>query len=314
MRHRERVRKVFAGEIPDYVPTFELAFFETERDFGRVFYGTEFAPVEESGLSRAEIYKHNAKLYVDVARRFEHSIIYVSPLTWPYSQYYEDVVEMIKMIRDLTGEEYFVCAPGDPTFKIPSDPMQFSIRMYEEPELLKGQAERELEIIVDSYDAVKQAGADGIIMTRDYAMNDRSFFSPEMFSEFIFPYLKRAIEEIHCREMIAIKHTDGNINDIIEQIVEAGPDALHSIDPQAGMDIREVKREYGDKIVLCGNVNCGLMETGTEDDIKASSEYCLQYGKVGGRYIFSTSNCVFRGMPIKSYYVMHDMWEQQRYY
>ncbi len=88
LTHRKRARIALMGGIPDYVPTFELAFYETERDFdGRVFYGTEFAPAESSGLSRKEVYKHNAQLYIDVARKFEHSIIYVTPLNWPYSQY-----------------------------------------------------------------------------------------------------------------------------------------------------------------------------------------------------------------------------------
>ncbi len=221
---------------------------------------------------------------------------------------------MIKIIRDMTGEEFFICAPGDPTFKIPSDPMGFSIKMFEEPELLKRQAQKELDMIIPSYDAVKEAGADGIILTRDYAMNDRSFFSPASFAEFIAPYLAKAIEEIHSRDMLAIKHTDGNITDIIDQIVDTGPDALHSIDPQAGMDIRQVKEKYGSKVALCGNVNCGLMQTGTREQIRESAEYCLKYAKPGGGYVFSTSNCVFRGMPIESYHLIHQIWLERRYY
>ncbi len=315
MTHRQRAKIALIGGIADYVPTFELAFFETEHDFdGRIFYGTDFAPADKCGLNRNQIYRHNAKLYIDIARKFEHSIIYVTPLNWPYSRHYNDVVEMIKIIRDLTGDEYFVCAPGDPTFKIPSDPMEFSVRMYEAPESLKQQAQKELDMIIPSYDLVKSAGTDGIILTRDYAMNDRSFFSPDMFAEFIQPYLTKAIMEIHSRDMIAIKHTDGNIKDIIEQIIEAKPDALHSIDPQAGMDIREVKEKYSDKVALCGNVNCGLMQTGTKQQIKESAEYCLKYGKPNGGYVFSTSNCVFRGMPIESYHLINDIWKQQRYY
>ncbi len=51
-----------------------------------------------------------------------------------------------------------------------------------------------------------------------------------------------------------IKHTDGNIMPIIDQLVEANPHAFHSLDPQAGVYIAEVGRLYGDKVCLIGNV------------------------------------------------------------
>ncbi len=39
-----------------------------------------------------------------------------------------------------------------------------------------------------------------------------------------------------------IKHTDGNIMPILDQMVECGPDALHSLDPQGGAVLSEVKK------------------------------------------------------------------------
>ena len=66
----------------------------------------------------------------------------------------------------------------------------------------------------------------------------------------------------------AIKHTDGNIMPILDQLVQAGPHALHSLDPQGGVDIAEVKRLYGDRVCLIGNVNCGLLDTGTDEEVR----------------------------------------------
>ena len=111
-----------------------------------------------------------------------------------------------------------------------------------------------------------------------------------------------------------IKHTDGNLMAVMDQIVQAAPHALHSIDPMAGMDIRQIKEDYGDKIALCGNVHCAAMQTGTPEQIHESAEYCLRYAKPGGGYIFSTSNCVFRGMPLESYDLIHKIWQENRQY
>ena len=101
---------------------------------------------------------------------------------------------------------------------------------------------------------------------------------------------------------------------ILDQLVECGPHALHSIDPMAGVDIREVKRLVGDKVCLCGNVHCAAMQTGTEEDVIASAEYCLTYGKPHGGYIFCTSNVPFKGMPPERYRLILDVWKRMRDY
>ena len=111
-----------------------------------------------------------------------------------------------------------------------------------------------------------------------------------------------------------IKHTDGNVMPIIGQLVGCRPHALHSLDPQAGVDIAEVKRKYGREICLIGNVNCGLLQTGTEEEVIESARYALRYGMPGGGYIFSTSNCVYPGMPLERYELMIDVWRREGVY
>ncbi|HEX9617754.1 MAG TPA: uroporphyrinogen decarboxylase family protein [Anaerolineales bacterium] len=83
--------------------------------------------------------------------------------------------------------------------------------------------------------------------------------------------------------------------------MDASPHVLHSLDPLAGVDIAEVKRLYGDRVCLIGNVNCGLMDSDTEDEVVESARYALRQGMPGGGYIFSTSNCIYTGMPLSSY-------------
>ena len=107
---------------------------------------------------------------------------------------------------------------------------------------------------------------------------------------------------------------DGNLMPVLDMIVDAQPHALHSIDPMAGMDIKKIKEDYGDRVALCGNVHCAHMQTGTPEQIRESTEYCLKWAKPGGGYIFCTSNCVFRGMPMESYDLIHRIWMEQRAY
>jgi uroporphyrinogen decarboxylase len=75
-----------------------------------------------------------------------------------------------------------------------------------------------------------------------------------------------------------------------------------------------VKRLVGDKVCLIGNVNCGLMQTGTEQEVIQSVRYALQHGMHDGGYIFSTSNCVFAGMPLERYELILDIWKKEGIY
>jgi uroporphyrinogen decarboxylase len=111
-----------------------------------------------------------------------------------------------------------------------------------------------------------------------------------------------------------IKHTDGNIMPVLDSLLESNPHALHSLDPQGGVDIAEVKRICGNKVCLIGNVNCGLLQNGSEKEVVASAQYALKHGMPGGGYIFSTSNCVYTGMPLTRYELMLDVWRKEGIY
>jgi uroporphyrinogen decarboxylase len=101
---------------------------------------------------------------------------------------------------------------------------------------------------------------------------------------------------------------------ILDDLIEGEPHALHSLDPQAGVDIKEVKRLVGKRVCLMGNVNCGLMQTGTPEQVVGSAEYALKHGMPGGGYIFSTSNCVFTGLPLERYLLILDVWKEKGWY
>jgi len=63
--------------------------------------------------------------------------------------------------------------------------------------------------------------------------------------------------------------TGGNIMPVADQLVEAGPHALHSLDPQGGIDMAVMKKRYGRQVCLIGNVNCGLLDTGSDEQVAA---------------------------------------------
>ncbi|MCM8829185.1 MAG: hypothetical protein NC902_07930, partial [Candidatus Omnitrophica bacterium] len=253
--------------------------------------------------------KDMAEIYVKTAETFNHDAIFLHP----NPQDIEETIILINLVREKISDEYFLMMHGDATFSIPSGNkmMEFVQRIADEPKQLKKEAEDAVSGALERAGILKRkTSLDGFALCSDYCFNSGPFLSPSMFSEFIAPYLAKLIKGYRDMGFYAIKHTDGNIMPIIDQLIQTNPHALHSLDPQAGVDIKIVKELYGDRVCLIGNVNCGLLQTGTDQQIVDSCLYALENGMPGYGYIFSTSNCIYTGMPYEKYLLMLDVWKK----
>ncbi len=305
------IRALERKEPSGRVPHFELVFFLTMEAFGRLHpaqrhYGQwDQMEEKERQLHRADM----ADLYIATAERYEHNAIFLHPN--PGSL--DEIRRLIDLIREKSGDRYYLMLHGDATYSIPNGEQmeQFSYRIADEPEKVKADAARMVDNAIRHAEALKaKTSLDGFALCSDYCFNTGPFLSPRLFSEYVTPYLARLTQAYRDMGFYVIKHTDGNIMPILDQLVQTNPHALHSLDPQGGVDIAEVKRRVGDKVCLIGNVNCGLLDSGADDEVVASVEYALKHGMPGGGYIFSTSNCIYTGMRLARYELMLDTWRR----
>lgn len=316
MQPRERfIRALKRKPLTGLVPHFELVFFLTMEAFGRVHPSQRhYAQWDQMSEQERQLHRRDmAQLYLDTAERYDHSAIFLHP----NPGHMEEILRLIDIIREKSGDRYFLMLHGDATYSIPDgDHMQeFIYRIADEPRQVKAEAEGMVQNALKRAEALqKHGGLDGFALCSDYCLNTGPFLSPSMFSEYVAPYLAKLIEGYREMGFYTIKHTDGNIMPILDQLAQTNPHGLHSIDPQAGVDIAEVKKRVGDKICLIGNVNCGLLQTGTEEEAGESVRYALKCGMPGGGYIFSTSNCVYTGMPLERYELMLSIWKQEGIY
>mgnify|MGYP001183774338 FL=1 len=313
---RERFIKALERKpLKGRVPHFELVFFLTMEAFGKVHpshrnYGQWFQMTErERQLHREDM----ADIYIATAERYEHSAIFLHP----NPNTLEETIRLINIIREKIGHRYFLMMHGDATFSIPSgsEMVNFVYRLKDEPDRVKEEADMMVNRALGRAEVIaKHGGLDGFALCSDYCFNTGPFLSPNLFSEFITPYLYKLTKGYRDMGFYVIKHTDGNIMPILDQLVQTNPHAIHSLDPQGGVDIREVKKLVGNRVCLIGNVNCGLLQTGTDEEVIESVRYALKYGMPGGGYIFSTSNCIYTGMPLTRYELMLEIWRKEGIY
>ena len=304
---------------PGRVPHFELVFYLTMEAFGKVhpthrrFDQWDQMSETEKKLQREDI----AETYIQIAKRYEHSAIFYQCEDVWQEKVNDETLRTLELIKEKSNDEYLLMIHGDRTWDIPGGDkmMDFVTRMAEKPDELRDESQRMIDVALESALVYKKHGVlDSFALCSDYCFNDNPFLSPDMFDYFVTPYLKQLVAGYKELGFYVIKHTDGNIMPILDQILSAKPHALHSLDPQGGVDIAVVKKLVGDQICLIGNVNCGLMDTGTDEEIIESALYSLKHGMPGGGYIFSTSNCVYTGMPLKSYDLILDVWRKNGNY
>lgn len=318
MTHRERFIKTLKCEkIGGQVPTFELVFYLTMEKFGKLHPGhRSYEQWNQMSTSERKLHMNEmADLYINTAKAFDHSAIFVHPNPGDI----ENTQWLLETIREKTGDEYYIMMHGDVTHAMPdgNNMMEFSAQMYEEPEVLNEQSQRWLDGALKKAAYLDAHGhlLDGFAMCSDYCFNVNPFFTGELFDELIMPYLKAGIAGYREMGYYSIKHTDGNIMPILKQMADCKPDAIHSLDPQGGVSIPKVRKIVGDDICLVGNVNCGLLQTGTDEECRADVMRSLNQGMAGGRgYIFSTSNCAYTGLPLARYEMMMDIWREHGNY
>jgi uroporphyrinogen decarboxylase len=145
-------------------------------------------------------------------------------------------------------------------------------------------------------------GAEVLILGEDAAHGGGPMISPQQWREFVLPHHRRIVEEVDAP---VIWHSDGNITSLLPMAIEAGFVGVHSLEPGAGVDLGQVKQEFGDELVLIGNADPAPLCQSDLEAVRQEVRRCMEQGAPGGGYMFSTCSSVFKGMNLDSVVEMY---------
>lgn len=90
----------------------------------------------------------------------------------------------------------------------------------------------------------------------------------------------------------------------MDDLIECGYNSVHPIEP-LGMDIYELKKKYGNKLCLIGNIEVdSFLSRGTPEQIEKEAKKKINALAPGGGYCCGSSNTVPYWVPIKNYRAM----------
>ena len=312
--------RALSCEVPEKnIPIWELEFHGWNLfSDKKAYFGTEFENLDDSKKNQAV--KDNTEIIIDVAKRLHFSGITVPGWYWevapgdpaylwlPDGYREQQITELV----EAAGDDFMIIASPGGVMSMPgaSDYVEFCYMLFDDPEKVDDIAKKVYEDGVECMKGLKKLGVDAVFTASDIADNRGLFFNPEQMDRYILPYLKDWSAEVKKEGMFSILHTDGNINDAIEDIVSTGVNAIQAIDPIAGMDIVKLKEQVNGRLCLCGNIDCGLLLTATPDEIEKVTIDTINNCKEGGGYVLGASNAVQQEVLADNYEAISHGWEK----
>jgi uroporphyrinogen decarboxylase len=153
----------------------------------------------------------------------------------------------------------------------------------------------------------------GMVIWGDVAYTKDVFFPPTYWRRVFKPGLKALVDLCHSYRLPVIYHGCGNVRRIFEDFIEVGLDAYNPLEAKAGLDVVELRRQYGHRIAFCGNMNVVEWANCSADELKAIVLRKLNAGK-GGGFIFQSDHSVPSNVSGQNYdYVVKLVKQYGRY-
>lgn len=150
-------------------------------------------------------------------------------------------------------------------------------------------------------------GAEIIFNADDIANAHGLVIAPKDYKDLFLPKYKELVDFFKTLGVFIIKHTDGDITSVLGDLIDCGIDCIDPIENVGKMSLEKIKKEYGMKVSLKGNVDCSkILTMEDENKIINATKNCIKIAGPGGRYILSSNNSIHSGVPIKNYCLMLD--------
>ena len=109
------------------------------------------------------------------------------------------------------------------------------------------------------------------------------YLRPHLFREYVCRYVREMVDAIHATGGYARIHCHGNTKGILQDMADTGADAIDPIEPppQGDVELHDVRRRYGDRLVLFGNLEIADIENMPTGAFSEKVKRTLEEGTAG---------------------------------
>ena len=184
---------------------------------------------------------------------------------------------------------------------------EFSYALYENAGLIDALFDKIGNLVLSMFEYFAQCDAvDVLWYSDDIGYISNLMMSPDLLRKYFFPWLAKIGDLAKEYDKPFMYHSDGTLFDAMEDIIASGVDALHPIEPKA-MDIVEVKKRYGDRLCLIGNLDVGdILSLGSVEDVIKTVKYNIEHVGYNGGYVAGSGNSIPEYVKYENYIAMLD--------
>ncbi|MEM2902679.1 MAG: uroporphyrinogen decarboxylase family protein [Candidatus Bathyarchaeia archaeon] len=205
-------------------------------------------------------------------------------------------IEAVEKLKEKAGDKYAVFANVNGPFQVAAQLRGIAnmcVDLYRSPQMADKLIRISAEVVARFVEAEVKAGVDAIVMGE--AMASPNVISPRLFERFVLPYDRKVIEA--GRGVPFFLHICGDSTLIIDRMVQTGARFLE-VDSQ--VDLAEIRRRYGNRVGIRGNVSPMLLLNGTPEEVEEESRRCIHSAARGGGFILGSGCEVPRDTPAEN--------------
>lgn len=231
---------------------------------------------------------------------------------------YKSIIELVKEIK-IKNEDIAIIygIPGILTHTLYILGLRrFCEWIYDYPKKILEILNLIYEYIKEVVQIVIKLGADAILIGDDMGHKSGLLFNPVFLISNYFPLLAKIVKITKEKNIPFILHSDGKIDLVLQEIVDAGIDALNPIENGVeGMEIEKLKKKFGKSICFIGNLNSKTILTmgNTEDIDKAVKNLIFNVGYCGG-LVVASDHSLTDSMPFENILQIKIAVEKYGYY
>ncbi len=186
---------------------------------------------------------------------------------------------------------------------------QLLIAIATQPDWVRDMYETDVTLDIQMYEIMKEGGFrfDGAFLFCDLGYRNGLLFSPRHYDEQLRPTFQRLVDYFHGEGLPVILHSCGCVKELIPRFIEDGLDCLQPLEQKAGMDLVELKREFGDKLAFMGGIDVRAMADPNPAVIEEEIATKIPIAKQGGGYIYHSDHSVPDNVSFAQYQHMLDL-------
>jgi len=171
---------------------------------------------------------------------------------------------------------------------------QLLMAIATDPEWVVDMYETDATLSIQMYEVMKKGGYrfDGAFIFCDLGYRNGLLFSPRHYDEQLRPTFRRLVDYFHGEGLPVILHSCGCVKELVPRFIEDGLDCLQPLEQKAGMDLLELKREFGDELAFMGGIDVRAMADPDPAVIEEEMRTKITVAKQGGGYIYHSDHSV----------------------